>query len=50
MKVTVENEKIKVNSPYNKSFARGKADTGQVERPLLGLSRGEQGSRQGVAY
>lgn len=28
MKVTVENEKIKVNSPYNKSFRRrGKADT-----------------------
>lgn len=23
MKVTVENEKIKVNSPYNKSFVAG---------------------------
>lgn len=46
MKVTVENEKIKVNSPYNKSFVAG----AKQECPLLGLSRGEQGSRQGVAY
>lgn len=51
MKVAVENETIKVNSPYNKSFvAGGKADTGQVERPLLGLPRGEQGSCQGVTH